>query len=111
MKAYRDCFTHYTPVDTILSIHLCQYADTWEMRANLPVNPEAREILRFRYIRRTELLVYAIRIWKHLVAFDRAVAKEISRLYRAGEYPMKRQNLFHLGRQRGEPDAPDQSGI
>ncbi len=49
MKAYRDCFTHYTPVDTILSVNLVHYADVFELRAKLPINPESREILRFRF--------------------------------------------------------------
>jgi hypothetical protein len=98
LKAYRDCFTHYTPVDTILSVHLCQYAGVWELRAKLPVNPEAREILRFRYSRRVELLRYAIRTFRHLRAFDRKLAKEIKKLYQLGEYPKKQTGLFHLGR-------------
>ena len=105
MKAYRDCFTHYTPVDTILSVVLKEYSDAWEVRCKLPVNPESREILRFRYSRRVELLRYAIRTYKNLVSFDRAVAEEISRLYRAGEYPKKCTNLFRLGKSRDEEGA------
>lgn len=100
MKAYRDCFVHYTPVDTILGIHVVQNAVSWEIRGKLPVNPEVREILRFRYSRRTELLRYAVYTWKNLLSFDRAVAKELSRLDGLGEYPKKHKNLFHLGRSR-----------
>lgn len=100
MKAYRDCFIHYTPVDTILGIRVEQNAEAWGLRCKLPINPEVREILRFRYSRRTELLRYAIYTWRNLIAFDRAVAKEISRLYDLGEYPKKHKNLFHLGRSR-----------
>jgi hypothetical protein len=109
MKAYRDCFIHYTSVDTILSINVVQYADAWEVRGKLPINPEAREILRFRYSRRTELLRYAIYTWKNLLAFDRAVAGEIRRLYRVGEYPKRHKSLFHLGRRRDESGG-DEAG-
>ena len=100
MKDYRDCFTHYTSVDTILSIHVREYADVWEVRAKLPANPESREILRFRYNRRIELLRYAINVYKNLIAFDRAVAREVLSLYKSGEYPKKYSNLFQLGRRR-----------
>jgi hypothetical protein len=98
MKAYRDCFTHYTPVDTLLGVGARKYKDAWEVRAKLPYNPEVREILRFKFHRRTELLRYAIQTWKNLVAFDRAIAKEIAQQYRAGNYPVKYTKLFHLGK-------------
>ena len=104
MKAYRDCFTHYTPTDTILCVELNEYADAWEIRAKLPVNPEAREIGRFRFGRRREMLRYGIQTYRNFVAFDRAVAKEISRLYLVGEYPKKRAGLFQLGRFNVESD-------
>lgn len=104
MKAYRDCFTHFTSVDTILAVELTEYQDVWELRAKLPTNPEAREILRFRYRRGVEMTRFTIQTLKNLVAFDRTVAREILRLYRRGEYPKKRMGLFQLGRGNGRPD-------
>ena len=97
--------THFTPTDPILSVQVNEYADVWEARAKLPVNPEAREILRFRYNRRVEVLRYGIQTYKRLLAFDRAIAKEISRLHRIGKYPRKRTGLFQLGRGKAESDV------
>src|SRR5207244_2983725 len=74
MKDYRDCFTHYTPVDTLLSVGLRRYPDAWEYRAKLPINPNVREIMGFRYNRRTELLRYAIKVRKDMALLDRRVA-------------------------------------
>lgn len=97
MKDYRDCFIHYTPVDTMLGINADLYNDGWEVRAKLPVNPNVREILGFRYKRSVELLKYAISTYKHMLALDKALAKEIRKLYKKKEYPKKITNLFFLG--------------
>jgi hypothetical protein len=98
MKDYRDCFMHYTPVDTDLAMSLAKYSDGWEVRAKLPVNPNCRDILCFRYSRRVELLRYAVSLYKHVLALDAAVAKEIRRLYRINKFPKRTQNLFFVGR-------------
>lgn len=63
MKDYRDCFVHYTPVDTMLTMYINKYNNGWELRCKLPINPNTREILGFRYRRRTELLRYAISLY------------------------------------------------
>ncbi len=97
MKDYRDCFIHYTPVDTLLAITMCRYPDGWELRAKLPVNPKAREIIRFRWRRRSELLCYAISVWKRFRALDRSVARTISCAYSRGEYPQRTSDLFRVG--------------
>lgn len=60
LKDYRDCFTHYTPVDAVLVVTMRLYANGWETRCCLPTNPNSREILDFRYARRRELLRYAL---------------------------------------------------
>src|SRR5262249_6134227 len=86
-QVYWDCFTHYTPVDTMLMVVLRRYSDRWEMRAKLPTNPNARDILGFRYSRRVELLRYALRVYGELIALDRAVARTVSHLYRQKHYP------------------------
>lgn len=98
LKDYRDCFTHYTPVDTMLWIGLVQCSDGFHFRAKLPVNPNVREILGFRYARRVELFRYACTIWRHMMALDRAVALEIGRSFRSGDYPKRTSNLFFVGR-------------
>jgi hypothetical protein len=63
----------------------------------LPTNPNAREILGFRFSRRTELLRYAIKTYVNLRRFDRAVAAQIRKLFRAGEFPLRREHVFFLG--------------
>jgi len=98
LKDYRDCFTHYTPVDTMLHVDLRRYADRWEIRAKLPINPNVREIIGFRYSRRVELLRYALSVYRNLIAFDRAIARIISHLYRQKRYPVRKDNLFFVGR-------------
>ena len=106
-KDYRDCFIHYTPVDTLVMVVIRYYRDGWELRAKLPTNPNVREILGFRFARRTELLRYAIATYANLIALDRRVAKTIWSLYRAGEFPQRRDNLFFLGsRRKAETDDP-----
>lgn len=97
MKDYRDCFTHYTPVDTILSINARLYSDGWEIRSKLPTNPNSRDILKFKYTRKTELLRYAISTYKHMMALDKLVANKINRLYKLEEYPKRTNNLFQIG--------------
>jgi hypothetical protein len=73
----------------------------WEFRCKLPTNPNSREILRFHYSRRTELLRYALCVWRNLTQLDRRIAAEIDRAYKAGEYPARTEYLFFIGA-RGE---------
>ena len=96
MKSYRDCFTHFTPVDTMLHVGLTQYGDGFHIRAKLPANPSAREILDFRYSRRVELLRYAITVWRHMSALDHAIAKQIAADYSTGTYPARITGLFSV---------------
>ena len=98
LKDYRDCFTHYTPVDTLLMVAVRRYADKWELRAKLPTNPNVREILGFRFSRRVELLQYALRVHHNMVMFDKAIARMLSRLYREKKYPLRKDHLFFVGR-------------
>jgi hypothetical protein len=98
LRDYRDCFTHYTPVDTTLLVVLRRYPDKWEVRAKLPTNPNVRDILGFRYSRRVELLRYTLRVCAELMALDRAVARTVARLYRQRNYPLRRERLFFVGR-------------
>lgn len=98
LKDYRDCFTHYTPVDSMLMVVLRRYPDKWELRAKLPTNPNVRNILGFRFSRRVELLRYALRVYNDMVAFDRGVARTLSGLYRQKRYPVRKDRLFFVGR-------------
>lgn len=97
LKHYRDCFMHYTPVDTLLRVTLQKYPSGWELRAKLPINPNVREILGFRYSRRIELMRYAISVHRHMTALDRVVAKALWKLYRKGAFPVRREHLFFVG--------------
>jgi hypothetical protein len=97
LKDYRDCFIHYTPVDTLLMVVMREYPNGWEVRCKLPTNPNVREILRFRYARRTELLRYAITVWRNLMALDRRVALQIASDYETGAFPQRISNLFFIG--------------
>lgn len=95
-KSYRDCFTHFTPVDTMLIVGSVQYKDGFHIRAKLPTNPSVREILGFRYSRRVELFSYASTVWRHMNALDRAIADRIAIDYRAGVYPARTTGLFYV---------------
>jgi len=110
LKDYRDCFTHYTPVDTIQSVGIRKYSDGWEIRAKLPVNPNVRDILGFRYNRRTEVLRYSLAVYRHLIAFDRRLAEIVRRMYESGVYPVRTRDLFFVGtRAKGLKGAADDS--
>ena len=100
MKNYRDCFVHYTCVDTILHFSCDQYSDGFELRCRLPTNPNVRDILGFRFSRRVELLRYAITVYRHMRALDRTVASQIKRDYDAGQYPKRTSRLFFVGARR-----------
>ncbi len=98
MKDYRDCFVHYTPVDTLLSISVEQYSNGWEVRGKLPTNPNVRDIIGFKFSRRVELLKYAISVFKHTSVLDSTVSKEIYKLYKANQFPKQLNNLFFQGK-------------
>ncbi len=98
LKDYRDCFTHYTPVDTMVSVTVSKSASGYRVGAKLPTNPNVREILGFRYSKRVELYRYSIGVYRHLVAFDKAVAATLRSLYGRGEFPIRKDHLFFVGR-------------
>lgn len=97
MKDYRDCFVHYTSVDTSLSCSCSRYQKEWQVRCKLPVNPNARDIIAFRWSRRHDVLSYALTIWRHLNALDREIARAIQKEFDAGTYPARTENLFNVG--------------
>jgi hypothetical protein len=97
LKDYRDCFVHYTPSETLLMISCNLYHNGWETRLRLPVNPNSRDILHFRYSRRSHVLKYAVAVHRHLVALDRRVARIMAAQYAAGDFPVRIHNLFSVG--------------
>lgn len=97
MKDYRDCFVHYTSVDTILVFSCNLYNNGFEIHCKLPINPNVRDILGFRFSRRVEVLKYAIHVYRQLQALDKRIAKQISNDYKTGNFPKRKDNLFFLG--------------
>ena len=97
MKDYRDCFVHYTSVDTLFLFSCNLYNNGFEVRCKLPTNPNVRDILGFRFSRRVELLKYAIHVYRELQTLDKRIAKQISADYKRGEFPRRKDNLFFLG--------------
>ena len=100
LKDYRDCFVHYTPVDRLPQITATLYSNGVEIRCRLPINPNVRETLLFRYSRRLELLRYAIYVYRSLTALDRAIGRCVQDLYARGEYPARTKALFGIGARR-----------
>jgi hypothetical protein len=98
LKDYRDCFMHYTPVDTMLSIRMVRRKRGWETRCKIPSNPNEREILRFRFPLRAELLRYAFSVRRNMHKLDRDVGAHIERAYKEGCYPQRTRGLFSVGR-------------
>jgi hypothetical protein len=98
MKDYRDCFMHYTPVDTMLSISMVLRKAGWETRCKIPSNPNEREILRFRFPLRVELLRYALSVRRKMKRLDKDVAAYLETAYKSGLYPARSRGLFSVGR-------------
>jgi hypothetical protein len=98
MKDYRDCFVHYTPVDTMLSIRMVLRKAGWETRCKIPSNPNERESLRFRFPLRVELLRYALSVRRKMKTLDKNIAAHIGSIYRSGLYPARVRGLFSVGR-------------
>lgn len=98
LKDYRDCFVHYTPTNTLLFFGIREYSDGWEVRAEIPRNPNERDILAFRRGRRYDVFKYVSAVWRHLMAFDRAVSRELQSMFRRGEFPVRTTSLFFKGR-------------
>jgi hypothetical protein len=103
MKAYRDCFTHYTPAETALSVSTHARRDGWHVWCYLPRNPEARDIIRFRSSQRTDVLRYSLTVWHHMETLDRAISRTLSAQYRRKQFPQRYANLFAVGRNDSQP--------
>ena len=104
-KDYRDCFVHYTPIDHEPRIVMEKHGSQWRIQCPLPRNPNAREISDFRFRPRLDLLVYSLHIFENLRKLDVSIARELSRMRRAGKFPTRRWHLFHVGRRDREPPS------
>ncbi|SMN17618.1 hypothetical protein CRYPA_1029 [uncultured Candidatus Thioglobus sp.] len=96
-KDYRDCFVHYTPVDNRVFADIIRTENNFLLRCKLPTNPNIRTVKGFRYSKKIEVLKYASTLYRHMSALDKAVAKEIMKLYKAKEFPKRTANLFFIG--------------
>jgi hypothetical protein len=101
-KDYRDCFVLYTPIDHEPRILMEKHASQWRIQCPLPRNPNAREISDFRFRPRLDLLVYSLDVFENLRKLDVTIARELSRMRRAGRFPTRRWHLFHVGRRDRE---------
>lgn len=82
----------------MLSIRIVRRKAGWETRCKIPSNPNEREILRFRFPLRVELLRYALRVRRKMRRLDRDIAAQIDSAYKTGLYPVRKHGLFSVGR-------------
>lgn len=97
LKDYRDCFVHYTPADNRVSAEVTPSSKGIILRCKLPTNPNIRTVEGFKYSMKVELLTYASTLYRHLSALDKAIAKEIMKLYKNGCFPKRTKDLFFIG--------------
>ncbi len=100
LKDYRDCFVHYTPADTRGWLRIVRWADGWEVRGRLPVNPNVRDIFAFRFSRRVDMLPYCLVTLRHLATFEKRVATTLWNLFREGQFPKRTRHLVGVGQRR-----------
>ncbi|MCJ7508559.1 MAG: hypothetical protein MUO85_07510 [candidate division Zixibacteria bacterium] len=109
MKDYRDCFVHYTPVDNESFVQCHKYADGWEVRCKIPINPNVRESDGFRFSRRVDLIRYALATYRNLRALDRKIGQSIRTYWRSGRFPKRRHNLFFAGSRQKNSYRPNKT--
>jgi hypothetical protein len=100
LKDYRDCFVHYTSVDTHPGLYFeIKYGrKTCYLHARLPSNPNARDITEFRFRPAIDVLHYTIGVYRQMICLDQVIAKELLALYDCGAYPKRFRFLFGVGR-------------
>jgi hypothetical protein len=96
-KDYRDCFVHYTPADNRVYSDVIPQGDGGILRCKLPTNPNIRTVEGFKYSKKVEVLTYGATVYRHFSALDKAIAKDIMRLYKDNEFPKRTKNLFFIG--------------
>lgn len=97
MKDYRDCFVHYTPVDSRVYVTVYRINKNWKMWCKIPTNPNIRVADDFKFSRRVDLLRYSISVYENLMKLDKQVADKIEELYANGQFPKRTKNLFYVG--------------
>lgn len=97
MKDYRDCFVHYTPVDNRVYVTLYKSTKNWKMWCKIPTNPNIREADGFHFSKKRDLLQYSNKVYKNLMKLDKEIGKQISDLYKVGDFPKRINNLFYIG--------------
>ena len=96
-KDYRDCFVHYTPADNRVYADVAPHEDGSILRCKLPTNPNIRTVGGFKYSKKVEVLTYGSTLYRHFSALDKAIAKDIMKLYKNNEFPKRTKNLFFIG--------------
>jgi hypothetical protein len=97
MKDYRDCFVHYTPVDSKVYVTVYKSTKSWKMWCKIPTNPNIRNAEKFKFSKKRDLLSYSNNIFKRIIKLDKQIANTISELYSHQEYPKRIDNLFNIG--------------
>ena len=97
MKDYRDCFVHYTPVDSRVYVTVYKSTKSWKMWCKIPTNPNIRNAEKFEFSKKRDLLSYSNNIFKQIIKLDKQIAEKISELYINKEYPKRIENLFNIG--------------
>jgi hypothetical protein len=97
MKDLRDCFVHYTPIDSIPYLTFYRTPKKWKVYAKLPVNPNVRIADQFKFSRRLDVLKYSLELFAKFVDLDDRVAKYLDALHGNGQFPKRKDNLFNLG--------------
>ena len=96
MKEYRDCFVHFSGVDTLQMVGFNHYSDGIEMRAKIPSNPQIREHLGFNFRRKDDVLRYSIWIYRCLRALDKKIGNALINMEQKGEFPVRLHNLHYI---------------
>ncbi|NWO11959.1 hypothetical protein HLV40_16390 [Chromohalobacter salexigens] len=99
-KDYRDCFVHYTPADNRVYADVIPHGSESILRCKLPTNPNIRTVEGFKYSKKVEVLTYGATLYRHFSALDKAVAKDIMKLYKNNEFPKRTRTFFLSGREQ-----------
>lgn len=97
LKDYRDCFVHYTPADNRVFADVIPHGSESILRCKLPTNPNIRTVEGFKYSKKVEVLTYGATLYRQFSALDKAVAKDIMKLYKKNEFPKRTKSLFFIG--------------
>lgn len=97
LKDYRDCFVHYTPVDSRVYVIIYKLNKNWKMWCRIPTNPNLRVAEGFKFSKRVDLLRYSISVYRNLVKLDEQVSDKIEELYQNNQFPKRTENLFFIG--------------